>query len=92
MKNTLNTVITVLENKGYTVEQSEDNITLEFISPEGIVEDITPRFINNGVVQDLPVNKFINEDTTNMCFEFYGWTLNFPTSKELITEIKKVFK
>ena len=92
MKNTIESVIEVLENKGYTVEQSEDNITLEFISPEGVVEDITPSFIDNGVVQDLPINKFINEDTTNMCFDFYSWTLNFPTSKELITEIEKVFK
>ena len=92
MKNTLNTVITVLENKGYTVEQSEDNITLEFISPEGIVEYITPSFIGDGVALGLPIDDFINESTENMTFEFYGWTLNMPTAKELITEIEKVFK
>ena len=91
MKNTLNTVITVLENKGYTVDQSEDNITLEFISHEGIVEYITPSFIGDGVALDLPIDDFINESTENMTFEFYSWTLNMPTAKELIKEIEKVF-
>ncbi|ANT44679.1 hypothetical protein HOR18_gp016 [Staphylococcus phage vB_SscM-1] len=92
MKNTIKSVIEVLENKGYTVEQAEENRMLEVISPAGVVEDITPSFVNAGAVEDLPISEFINEDTRNICFEFYGWTLNFPTAKELITEIEKVFK
>ena len=91
MTNTLNNVIKTLESKGYTVEQV-DGMALEIENPESIIEYITPSFIGDGVALDLPIDNFINESTENMTFELYGWTLNFPTAKELIIEIEKIFK
>lgn len=93
MTNTLTNVIEVLESKGFMVEYDKTNTVLEIESPNGAYEDITPKFIRNEKIEDdFIISDFIDEDTRNICFDFYGYTLNFPTSKELINEIEKSFK
>ena len=90
--NTLNNAIRQLENKGYIVEYDETKTILEIINIDGVCEDITPVFISDGKVESLTIPEFLDEDLGNMCIDFYGYTLNFPTVQELIKEIENVFK
>lgn len=93
MENTLNNVIETLESKGYEFEYDETITVLEITSPSGAYEDITPSFIRDRKVESLfIIPDFLDEDLENVYIDFYGYTLNFPTTQELIKEIENVFK
>lgn len=93
MKNTLNNVIEILESKGYDFEYDETITVLEITSPSGAYEDITPRFIRDGRVEStFIIPDFLDEDLGNVCVDFYSYTLNFPSNKELLKEIENIFK
>lgn len=89
-ENTLNNVIKQLENKGYIVEYDFTNTVLE-IEKESVIIDVTPYLVDDGKIEDVTIDKIINENIESMCFEFYGYTLNFPNASELIKEIEESF-
>lgn len=93
MKNTLNSVIETLESKGYEFEYDDTVTVLEITSPSGAYEDITPSFIRDGKIEStFIIPDFLDDDLGDMCIDFYGYTLNFPTATELLNEIENIFK